>query len=64
MANFAKKELLSKALSFSISENVRQQDSAHFIGAIAGNPQGRDVSWQFFTQNYNLLKTRYRCRHT
>jgi ERAP1-like C-terminal domain len=60
LANFASEQLLSQALSFSISEAVRGQDSAHFIGAIARNPQGRDISWKFFTKNFALLKDRYK----
>jgi puromycin-sensitive aminopeptidase len=58
LANFGSEELLSQALSFSISENVRCQDSAHYIGAIACNPRGRELSWDFFTRNFNLLKSR------
>lgn len=59
LATFSDKTLLGKALEFSLSSNVRSQDSVHLIGSIAKNRAGRDISWQFFKDNFVLLKGRY-----
>jgi len=59
IAAFANKSLLAKALEFSISASVRAQDSVHMIGSVACRRQGRDLSWQFFKDNFVLLSERY-----
>lgn len=59
LAAFSDKVLLSQALHFSIGSCVRSQDSVHLIGSIAKNRAGRDISWQFFKDNFQLLKGRY-----
>jgi len=59
LAAFSDKTLLSQALNFSIGSCVRSQDSVHLIGSIAKNRAGRDISWQFFKENFQLLKGRY-----
>jgi len=59
LAAFSDKALLSEALHFSIGSCVRSQDSVHLIGSIAKNRAGRDISWQFFKENFQLLKGRY-----
>ena len=62
LAAFSDKVLLSQALHFSIGSCVRSQDSVHLIGSIAKNRAGRDISWQFFKDNFQLLKGRWgRC---
>jgi puromycin-sensitive aminopeptidase len=58
LAAFSDKTLLSQALNFSIGSSVRSQDSVHLIGSIAKNRAGRDISWQFFKENFQLLKGR------
>ena len=58
LAAFSDKTLLSQALNFSIGSCVRSQDSVHLIGSIAKNRAGRDISWQFFKENFQLLKGR------
>lgn len=59
LAAFSDKVLLGKALEFSLCDKVRSQDSVHLIGSIAKNRAGRDLSWQFFKDNFVLLKGRY-----
>eukprot|EP00092_Neocalanus_flemingeri_P075261 GFUD01093210.1.p1 GENE.GFUD01093210.1~~GFUD01093210.1.p1 ORF type:complete len:879 (+),score=304.01 GFUD01093210.1:50-2638(+) len=59
LAAFSNKTILAKALEFSLSSNVRAQDSVHMIGSVAGRRQGRDLSWQFFKDNFVLLSERY-----
>ena len=58
LAAFSDKTLLSQALNFSIGSCVRSQDSVHLIGSIAKNRAGRDITWQFFKENFQLLKGR------
>jgi hypothetical protein len=58
LANFASKELLTRALTFCLSEDVRFQDGSRFISDIARNPRGRDLAWAFFQENFSLLKER------
>jgi puromycin-sensitive aminopeptidase len=60
MASFGSKELLTKALHFAISENVRSQDTCHFIGRIAKNKNGRDLAWEFFKENFDMFRSRYK----
>jgi len=59
LAAFNSKALLAKALEFSLSSNVRSQDSVHIIGSIASRRPGRDLSWQFFKDKFPLLSERY-----
>jgi len=59
MAAFKSKPLLAKTLDFSLSSSVRSQDSVHMIGSVATNRQGRDLAWQFYKDNFSLLKSRY-----
>jgi len=59
LAAFSSKLLLAKTLDFALSSSVRSQDSVHMIGSVARNRQGRDLTWQFFKDNFILLKGRY-----
>jgi len=59
LAGFLDRSLLSKALEFSLSPSVRSQDSVHLIGSVAKNRAGRDLTWQFFKDNFVQLKGRY-----
>jgi len=59
LAAFNSKTLLAKALEFSLSSNVRAQDSVHIIGSVACRKPGRDLSWQFFKDKFPLLSERY-----
>ena len=38
---------------------MRAQDSVHLIGSVARNRAGRDLAWQFFKDNFAMLKSRY-----
>ena len=60
MCSFGEKELLRKSLDFAISDDVRSQDSVFLIGGVAANLQGRDMAWQFFKENREMLHERYK----
>lgn len=51
--------LLQRVLDFSISDQVRSQDSVSVIATVAGNKNGRELAWKFFQDNFDLFKERY-----
>ncbi|XP_066443033.1 puromycin-sensitive aminopeptidase isoform X1 [Eleutherodactylus coqui] len=53
-------ELIQKVLSFSLSEDVRPQDTVSVIGGVAGaSKQGRKSAWVFVKDNWEELYNRY-----
>ncbi|KAM5135748.1 puromycin-sensitive aminopeptidase [Mantella aurantiaca] len=53
-------ELIQKVLSFSLSEEVRPQDTVSVIGGVAGaSKQGRKAAWNFVKENWEELHNRY-----
>ncbi|XP_037947541.1 puromycin-sensitive aminopeptidase [Teleopsis dalmanni] len=51
--------LLRKVIDFAMSSEVRAQDSVFVIVAVAVNPKGRDMAWQFFKDNNQKLLEQY-----
>lgn len=56
---FRKKELLQKTLDFSISEEVRRQDTPLALMGIGLNPAARELAWEFLKANWKLLVERH-----
>mgnify|MGYP001610650864 CR=1 FL=1 len=55
--SFTQKDLIKKALDFSISENVRMQDLRYIFGSVIANPNMPDLIKKWFESNYkNLVK--------
>ncbi|KAI9588021.1 puromycin-sensitive aminopeptidase isoform X1 [Glossina fuscipes] len=52
-------DLLRKVIDFAMSGEVRAQDSVFIIVAVAVNPKGRDMAWQFFKDNHQKLLEQY-----
>ncbi|XP_075033123.1 puromycin-sensitive aminopeptidase [Mixophyes fleayi] len=53
-------DLIQKVLSFSLSEEVRPQDTVSVIGGVAGaSKQGRKSAWNFVKENWEELYNRY-----
>ncbi|XP_040185729.1 puromycin-sensitive aminopeptidase [Rana temporaria] len=53
-------DLIQKVLSFSLSEEVRPQDTVSVIGGVAGaSKQGRKAAWTFVKENWEELHNRY-----
>jgi len=52
-------DLLRKVIDFAMSGEVRAQDSVFVIVAVAVNPKGRDLAWQFFKDNNEKLLQQY-----
>lgn len=38
---------------------VRPQDTAGLINQLSSNVYARDLTWDFFRENYNIFETRY-----
>ncbi len=60
---FKNRALLKKTLAFSISKDVRYQNTLGIISSVWGNPKGRYLAWEFVKKNWNLLKERYAGGH-
>ncbi|XP_033221726.1 puromycin-sensitive aminopeptidase-like [Belonocnema kinseyi] len=52
--------LLTKALEFALSDQVRFQDTHYVISTIRESSKGRDLVWEFFKQNWNVFEDRYK----
>lgn len=56
MGMFGKKEILSKALSYSQSRKVKLQDSFRIPLFASGNPIGKDLIWSWTKKNWRELE--------
>ncbi len=55
--HFPQKEIIKKALDFSISEDVRMQDLRYIFSSVISNPNMPDLMKKWFESNYkNLIK--------
>jgi puromycin-sensitive aminopeptidase len=59
LGSAADKTLLQKTLDFSISDEVRSQDTVFVIAGTAGTVLGRDLAWKFVCDNWSLLHERF-----
>ncbi|KAG8446884.1 hypothetical protein GDO86_014366 [Hymenochirus boettgeri] len=56
----SEQELIQKVLHFSLSEDVRSQDTVSVIGGVAGGSKlGRKCAWNFVKDNWEELYNRY-----
>lgn len=51
--------LLKRTLAFSLSSEVRSQDTVHAILPLAANRHGRELAWQFLQENWAEFDRRY-----
>lgn len=56
LGSIRKLDVLKKVVDFAMSDEVRAQDSIFVIVAVALNPKGRDMTWEFFKENSELQK--------
>jgi len=54
--------VLKRALEFSISDDVRSQDSVFIMISVSMNKDGRELTWKFFKDNKQLFRERYPVR--
>ncbi len=59
LSRFQQEPLLSDLLKRSLSEDIRSQDTVLVIGAVAGNPKGRNLAWEFVKSNWSEFDRRY-----
>ena len=52
-------DLLQRTLEFSLSNEVRSQDTVFVIGSVALNPHGRELAWQFLQNQWAEFDRRY-----
>lgn len=56
---FRNEKLLEQTLRFAMSPEVRSQDTVGVVAAVAGNPSGQDLAWEFIKANWQELEKRY-----
>ena len=59
LGDFKQKELLKRTCVFSMSKDVRPQDTMSILGSVAGNHLGRDIWMTFIKKNWKTLVSRY-----
>lgn len=59
LAHASSKKLLAKTLAFSLSKDVRSQDSPTMIASVLSNENGTELAWQFIQKNWKELHNRY-----
>ncbi|MEK7452967.1 MAG: M1 family metallopeptidase [Patescibacteria group bacterium] len=59
LGHFSQEELIKKTLAFSLSKDVRAQDTIRLIGFVFTNPNGRDLAWKFLKKEWSVLLERY-----
>lgn len=52
--------LLHRVLDFSMTDEVRSQDTVYVIASATMTYKGRVLAWQFFKDNYGKLTARYK----
>ncbi len=60
MGAFQNPDILKKVLDFAVGEDIRSQDTPFVIGAVGGNPKGRDLAWDYMKSNYKMFTDRYK----
>nr|XP_058942457.1 puromycin-sensitive aminopeptidase-like [Pocillopora verrucosa] len=59
MGAVSQPDLIKKVLEFSMSSDVRSQDTVYVIAGVTGSLAGRELAWQFVEDNWDELYTRY-----
>ena len=59
LGRFSDRELLLETLERSLSSEVRSQDTISVVGAVASNPRGRDLTWEFIKNRWAEFDRRY-----
>ena len=61
---FSNPELIEKVIEFSMSSNVRSQDTILPLSSIScGTKHGREKVWNYFKSNYKEFVDRYEGSH-
>ncbi len=63
LASFKNTSLLQRTLDWSISKDIRMQDSHRILYVVLINSYGRDVAWEFIQKNWDIYKKKYEGVH-
>jgi len=63
LCRFSQKDLLLKTLVFSLSKEVRFQDSFKVISQVFGNIHGRELVWEFVKEHWETIVERFSGGH-
>jgi aminopeptidase N/puromycin-sensitive aminopeptidase len=56
LPQFRDQKLLERTLEFAISPDVRSQDALGVVTNVLGNPDGRQLAWDFIRHNWPALE--------
>jgi puromycin-sensitive aminopeptidase len=59
MGQFRNMEVISRALAFGMTKEVRAQDTHYLIASVGVNPSAGDAAWKFMRENWNEFDRRY-----
>jgi puromycin-sensitive aminopeptidase len=59
LTSFKDKTLIEKTLKFIMGNDVKTQDAPHLLASLWQNPFGRDLTWQFVKNNWEILLKKY-----
>ncbi len=59
LGDFQNPELLKLTCEFSMSKDVRIQDTVGILSSVGANPLGRDIWWNFMKKNWKTLVSLY-----
>nr|XP_058942473.1 puromycin-sensitive aminopeptidase-like [Pocillopora verrucosa] len=59
MGAVSQPDLIKKVCDFSLSDQVRSQDTVFVIAGICGSVKGREMAWKFVQENWDELYNRY-----
>ena len=60
MTAFANPALVSRTLDFTLTKEVKRQDTRVILVTAAGNPDARDITWKWLQQNIEELQGLYK----
>lgn len=59
ITNFKDKNLLKKTLNYLLSKKVKDQDAPYMIASTWMNPNGKELTWDFIKENWNIILKKY-----
>jgi aminopeptidase N len=59
LAQFERPELTERALAYSLSENVRNQDAGIQLRELLGNPVTRDLAWRYIKSHWTQVQAQF-----
>ena len=60
MTSFTNPSLVNRTLDFTLTKEVKRQDTRIILATAAGNPDARDITWKWLQQNIGKLQALYK----